>query len=326
MMKKDMIWGILLHLSKHEWQEPGSPPYGMYLNPPGKDSNESDIETWDAVIAGLPQYGINTVLIDVGDAIQYDSHPEISAPDAWSKDFMRQKLQEIRDLGMEPLPKLNFSAAHDAWMKEYGRMISTPVYYQVCADLIHEVCEVFRPKYFHLGMDEETWEIQKNYNYAVIRQNDMYWKDFYHLVNCVESENVRAWVWSDRMWDHMDDFLTHMPKDVLQSNWYYSIDFYAPKDERRELRIRSFEILDQHGFEQVPTGSNWGYYENLNTLVDFSYDKLSHEKIKGFMQTPWLPFIDNEKCKKALYGAADALGETIKNHTLSSVETSAKIK
>ena len=69
-------------------------------------------------------------------------------------------------------------------------------------------------------MDGETWEIQKNYNYAVIRQNDMYWKDFYHLVNCVESENVRAWVWSDRMWDHMDDFLTHMPKDVLQSNWY----------------------------------------------------------------------------------------------------------
>ena len=83
-MKKDMMWGILLHLSTHEWQEPGSPPYGMYLNKPWKDTNNVDLETWDAVIAGLPQYGINTVLIDVGDAVQYDSHPEISAPDAWS--------------------------------------------------------------------------------------------------------------------------------------------------------------------------------------------------------------------------------------------------
>ena len=41
-MKKDMMWGILLHLSKHFWQEPGSPPYGMYLNAPWKDNNETD--------------------------------------------------------------------------------------------------------------------------------------------------------------------------------------------------------------------------------------------------------------------------------------------
>ena len=32
---------------------------------------------------------------------------------------------------------------------------------------------------------------------------------------------------------------------------------------------------------------------------------------KEVMQTPWLPFINNDKCRKALYGAADALGDAI---------------
>lgn len=32
--------------------------------------------------------------------------------------------------------KLNFSAAHDQWLHDYSRMVSTPVYYKVCAEVI----------------------------------------------------------------------------------------------------------------------------------------------------------------------------------------------
>jgi len=38
-------------------------------------------------------------------------------------------------MGLEPIPKRNFSTAHDTWIKEYGRQVSTSVYYLVCADL-----------------------------------------------------------------------------------------------------------------------------------------------------------------------------------------------
>ena len=63
----------------------------------------------------------------------------------------------LRALGIEPLPKLNFSTCHDAWLGPYSRMVSTPAYYDVCRDLIDEVAELFGgPRFFHLGMDEET--------------------------------------------------------------------------------------------------------------------------------------------------------------------------
>lgn len=66
--------------------------------------------------------------------------------------------QEIKasDLGIKLIPKLNFSATHDAWLGEYERMVSTKTYYTVCQDIINEIYEVFEhPDYIHLGMDEE---------------------------------------------------------------------------------------------------------------------------------------------------------------------------
>ena len=292
-MKKEMMWGILLHLSTHEWQEPGSPPYGMYLNKPWKDTNDVDIATWDAVIAGLPQYGVNTVVIDVGDAIQYDSHPEISAPDAWSKDFMRQKLQQIRDLGMEPLPKLNFSAAHDAWLKEYGRMLSTSIYYQVCADLIKEVCEVFdNPRLFHLGLDEEMEYYQKDYDMTVIRQGKLWEDDVLFLCEECRKNGARPWFWGSFGAKYHTEFMRNeLPKDVLMSGgWYSSLQ----PPEKRTTRPQDYvgpdalELFNESGFEQLVMVSTWGFKASTLQTMRFVRDRMDEERILGYFTAPWL--------------------------------------
>lgn len=106
-----MMYAYLIHLSRHLWDDSTSLARGLYLSPDYTENNNTDLATWDEVIQGLARYGFNTVVIDVCDALQYESHPEISAPDAWSKEFLKKKLDEIRALGMEPIPKLNFSAA-----------------------------------------------------------------------------------------------------------------------------------------------------------------------------------------------------------------------
>ena len=67
----------------------------------------------------------------------------VAIPGAWSKDKLKAELDRLRGIGLTPLPKLNFSACHDIWMKDYSRMLSTKPYYEFCKDIITEVAELF---------------------------------------------------------------------------------------------------------------------------------------------------------------------------------------
>lgn len=311
-MNKEFMWTMLVHLGNNMWNEEGNMT-GREKNPEGVASSvlRFDRKLWDEYMEYMRKCGVNTVIIDVAEAMIYESHPELAVEGSWTKEEMRAEVERLQNMGFEVVPKLNFSAGHDIWLKDYSFMLSTELYRQVCADLIKEVAEVFKPKYFHLGMDEETEANQANYYYTVIRKKDMYWRDFYHLVDCVEKENARPWIWSDRMWEHEKEFLEKMPKEVLQSNWYYPLDFDHPKTEYRAHRLKCFETLAEHGFDQVPTGSNWSYYDNMHDLAQYCVERIPMDKLKGFMQTPWFPFINTGKVRNALFSAADALEDTI---------------
>ena len=194
-MKNEMIFCYMIQLSTHMWDDENSPPRGWYLPKRYTENNAIDVDTWDETVRFLGERKYNMLLIDVGDGIKYDSHPEISAPNAWSKDFMKKKLDEIRALGMTPIPKLNFSCGHNTWLKQYRRMVSTPIYYQVCSDLIREVCEVFgSPEYIHLGMDEENAQNQRFREAIHVRQGDLWWHDVYFFFKEAEKNGARPWV------------------------------------------------------------------------------------------------------------------------------------
>ena len=181
-----------------------------------------DEETFDILIEEMAAAGINMLVLDLGDAIKYNTHPEIAVEGAWSPGRVKEKLKKIRSLGIEPIPKLNFATTHDAWMKEYSKMVSTDMYYGVCKDVIQEVIDLFdKPRFFHIGMDEETCQHQRKYEYAVIRQGDLWWRDLLFYIKEVEKRGVRPWMWSDYAWSNSELFFERMPKSVLQSNWYY---------------------------------------------------------------------------------------------------------
>jgi hypothetical protein len=44
----------------------------------------------------------------------YPSHPELAVKGSWSPEKMKSELARLRALGLEPIPKRNFSASHDA--------------------------------------------------------------------------------------------------------------------------------------------------------------------------------------------------------------------
>ena len=90
------------------------------------------------LIDEIAKMGIDLVVVDVLDAMQYDSHPEISLQNAFTHAEIRKLLSYMRERGIEPVPKLNFSSCHDTWLKEYSWMKGTAKYYEVVKDLIDE--------------------------------------------------------------------------------------------------------------------------------------------------------------------------------------------
>ena len=285
-----MIWANLLHLSTNMWRDrvrPDDSPeslHALWYH----DRLQLEEPFWNELLARMVEAGINMVVLDVGDAVKYESHPEIAVKGAWSKAKLRRELIKMRKLGLEPIPKLNFSTCHDLWMGPYSRMVSTPIYYQVCKDVIAEVIDLFdHPRFFHLGLDEETAQHQHAFQYVVVRQFDLWWHDALFVINAVARAKVRPWVWSDRIWHHKDDFLHQMPSSVLQSNWYYDMSF----DTKRPY-VQAFCELDAHGYNQIPTGSNWADSGNFEKLVTFCTKHIAPQHLLGFMQTAWKPITE----------------------------------
>ncbi len=247
-----------------------------------------DEKLWNDILIKMAEAGMTMVVIDLGNAVKYESHPEISVKNAWTVDKLKNELTKIRGMGMEPIPKLNFSTSHDAWLGTYSRCVSTPEYYKVCGNLISEVIQHFdKPRFFHIGMDEESASHQRYYSFLAVRQYDLWWKDFYFYVDQVTKGGSRAWIWSDYLWHHPEAFIEKMPKSVLQSNWYYGKKF--DKDVKF---VKAYHDLEEHGYDQIPTGSNFGNPENFGMTVDYCRKHIGKERLLGFLQTPWRPTIE----------------------------------
>lgn len=277
-----MIWANLLHLGLNMWNDRESIEWGLE-DVSAKPYLRFDSDLWNELLGRMRDAGVNMVVIDLGEAVVYKSHPELAVKDAWSIEKLQSELSKMRAMGLEPIPKLNFSSAHDTWMGEYSHCLSTPVYYSVVNDLISEVCDIFdKPRFLHLGMDEETYEHQQYYEYVVVRQFDGWWRDFLKMVEAVENKGVRAWIWSDYIWRHPDLFAERMPKSVLQSNWYYGDAFNEDISY-----VKAYHELNRLGYDQVPTGSNWSTPVNFEKTVDYCSKVIDRDKLQGFLQTPW---------------------------------------
>lgn len=281
-----LAWGNLIHLSYNMWCDRETP------DQPGRRSAKPylrfDENLWHDLLRQMSTAGMNMVVIDLGDAVAYASHPEIAVANAWSRDKLRDELARARGLGLEPLPKLNFSTCHDAWLGPYSRCVSTEPYYAAVRDLIAETIELFDgPRLFHLGMDEEIYEHQAHYAYVVIRQYELWWHDFHLMREAVEQNGARAWVWSDYLWHHPEAFFANMPRSVVQSNWYYDEEF--PADHPA---VKAYRDLENHGYDQIPTGSNHSTPVNFERTVEHCREIIAPDRLQGFLTTPWRPTLE----------------------------------
>lgn len=300
-MSKPLKWIYLAHLGYNMWLEPEVDRFGIH----GQQGWSEHIaasshlrfeeDYWQELTVQLKDAGCNTILLDLGEGLCYESHPELAVEGSWSKEKLSRELSRLRSQGFEVLPKLNFSAAHDLWLGEYARMLSTSAYYRVVEDLIREVAELFdTPSLFHLGMDEENAENQTCNNYAVIRQGEQWWYDLQKMVKAVEGAGCRPWIWSDYAWSNEERFFDNMSRDIVQSNWYYG-DFDPSK--KALGRAELYDKLEAKGYDQIPTGSNWSVSDNFSRTVAYGQEHISAQRLLGYLQTPWYPTLRREKAR-----------------------------
>ena len=302
--KPEDIRGVLLHMGMNMWGEWAAPDEPRIE---GKRYTRDEIyfseDIWKKTIDHAKKRNFNMVVMDLGEFIEYPSHPELAVRGSWSPDRMRAEVRRLRAMGLEPIPKLNFSATHDQWLKQYHRMVATEPYYRVCFDVIKDVCEIFEtPRFMHIGMDEEMLEWQKKYALVTCRQHELWWHWLYKLVGAVESHGVRPWMFTGYAWSH-PEYVEKCPKSVLQNPGYYNEDvqgYVIEKMEKRyQPRLKNFINLDKAGFDMVAMPTNWvspklkasGRTENSDCageLVKFCRANVSAEHLKGFLMASWL--------------------------------------
>jgi len=291
----EKIWAFLMHLGTNNWSKKGRSSLSE------KDEEDfiyreelfCDKEVWRKVTEFLPSCGINTLLIDVEDGMQYDRHPEISVKGAWSKAELKEELQRLRGLGLNPIPKCNFSCGHSAWLKDYAYMVGTATYDQVCKDIIEELIEVFdTPDYFHLGLEEEDMQSQNLQPVAIVRAPYKKLRDAQFLFDVCRAHGVRPWIWADQRdveaFGGDEAFQAGIGRDVILSPWYY--DFLRNRPDACEQYpiakfIRDYSKL---GYDLVPTGSTWSWHLNNKELMTATKRFADPKGIAGFMSASWM--------------------------------------
>lgn len=305
MQKKQRIWAILVHLSMSEW----GTKYDKLL---------FDEDMWDYIVEESAKTGINTIVLDVGDGIVFGSHPEISCEGAWTRSKLRKELARCKEKNIALIPKLNFSTAHDIWLGEYHRKVSTAEYYRVCNDLIKEVYELFEhPEYIHIGMDEEHLRVMKKSKLITLRQGELYWHDIRFLMDCVEDTGAKVWMWADPLIDFTEGYREHIkPHEAVLSPWYYSAykkehwtyiptasqvtQIYYSEDKYTSLGIQYVEedphlvnfrsvplTLMSEGYRYVPCCSALANDYNTEDLVEYYKNGAPDEQILGYITAPW---------------------------------------
>ena len=280
-------------------------------------------------LAGAMQY--THVILEFWGMLRYDCLSELAWPCAWSKDFVRGLIREIRDLGMEPVPMINHLGHATASRVSGGKHVvldqnprlallfsedgwSWNIRTEKAKALLRamraELYELFGDgEYIHLGCDEV-------YSYETGEENHRLMREYLGgLIRETAAEGRRPILWGDMFLNraavgltgddrgyacncdtpaHAQAFLDELPREAVIADWHYSV-LQAP--------VKTSVYLKAHGFEVL--GAPW--YEPKNGQAHA--DTVRENGLLGVMVTTWhtlaahMPQIVTEALQMGAYHA-----------------------
>jgi hypothetical protein len=107
------IWAYRLHVGYNTWCDREVPGLGIPYHT-AKPHMRCDVSLWDDLLPRMADAVINLFVIDLGEGVRDESHPELAIEGTWEQARLADSLGRLRQLGLEPIPQLNFSTCHDA--------------------------------------------------------------------------------------------------------------------------------------------------------------------------------------------------------------------
>ncbi len=306
------IYAYTIQLGNNMWYDkeslPHEDPLHLHARIPYRSEFNKDIATFRLLVDHAKNEGFNTIIINMGEGYCYKSHPEIALCGAWTEDELKTEIAHIRELGMEPVPMLNFSAAHDMWLGKYERMVGTDTYKTVCLDLIDEVCKLFdSPKYFHIGMDEERYETQTYLDFATVRNRVVMSRDIKDFFAVIRKNGVTPWMFYDFYSVSREDFLDIVDKDVILSDMHlrYSVS--------QNVFPVEFPKLIADGYKIVPMVTHYFLLRFGDTLMNYLKSNIDKDSVAGIINFPFL-FCEDDNKYKLMYEATKTMN-IVKNNS-----------
>lgn len=253
-------------------------------------------------LSGVLQF--THVVIEFWGMLQYDTLKELAWPQAYSKNQIREVIQEVREFGMEPVPMLN-SLGHAAMSRAilgkhtildqnprlqtlftpdgWAWDIYSPRVRKLLKDMRSELYDLFGPgEFIHIGCDEADYYIL---NQETRKDIGNYLHD---LTTEVASEGRRPLMWMDMLLEEVPEssyryFGTATAEEVVERRSKLApetvcVDWqYVPKNQP----VESLTSLKDCGHDVI--GAPWYIEVGYKNMVD----TLELYNMYGVMLTTW---------------------------------------
>lgn len=257
-------------------------------------------QTIDLLEKVVAPAGYNQLIVEVGRAFPYQSHPTVKPDWAWDRDQWKTFVKAARDLGLDLIPQYNALAhqGESGLAAAYPEMREDEKGWCLCPrhpktipyllDLCAELVDCFEPRYFNLGIDEIDIPSRPQTFCVCPRCRDtdggrLLADHVQALYTPLAAQGMEVMMWADMLlykpehnstngirtgtWRAID----HLPRELILLDWvYFPVDDYGGA---RYLRSEGFRVM----------GATWFH---AGTLIDYTRFAVS-QGLWGMTATTW---------------------------------------
>jgi len=298
---------------------PVLPVRGLHVMAPKPDEMDLALRF---IGEALPKEGVNTLVMEFDYRYQFTRRPEVTDPDALSKDDVKKIAAACRQAGVRLIPQINL-LGHQSWAAGTGGLLRAhpeldetpgkypqnagiycrsycslhPKVHEIVFDLIDELAEATGADAFHAGMDEifllgeDDCERCKGKNKA-----ELFAGEVKALHDHLAQSGRTLWIWGDRFlngattgmgkWEASingtPDAIHMVPKDIVVCDWHY------------ERVLPSTTYFAMEGFQVV--ACPWRMPNVALGQLAMVRDTRAHatpeiaDRMQGVLQSTWVPF------------------------------------